>query len=172
MAAIAAMPVPMPAKRSVLDRYDRVLLAAIQHDASASQSELGARANLSTAAVNRRLRLLAQDGVIEGWQARINPAAVGYDLTIVVEVKMESERADLLDDMRKRFEACPQIQQCYYVAGECDFVLIVVVRDMAQYVSLTRQFFHGNNNVRSFKTLVAMDRIKTGVEIPIDDLEP
>ena len=162
----------MSSKRPGLDRYDRILLAAIQNDATVSQSELGVQANLSTAAVNRRLKLLAQHGVIEGYQARVNPEAVGYDLTIVVEVKMESERADLLDDMRQRFDACPQIQQCYYVAGECDFVLIVVVRDMAQYVALTRRLFLGNNNVRSFKTLVAMDRIKTGVKIPIDESAP
>lgn len=156
---------------SRLDSYDRLLLAAIQDDARVPQSELGARANLSTAAVNRRLRLLAEDGVIERYTARINPKAVGYDLTIIVEVKMESERADLLDEMRKKFEACPQIQQCYYVAGECDFVLIFVVRDMKQYVALTRSLFHGNNNVKAFKTFVAMDQIKTGMNVPIDQVD-
>ena len=154
-----------------LDRYDRVLLASIQENAQISQSELGARASLSTAAVNRRLKLLANEGVIERYTARINPEAVGYDLTIVVEVKMESERADQLDDMRRCFEACPQVQQCYYVAGECDFVLIFVVRNMEQYVALTRSLFHGNNNVKAFKTLVAMDRIKTGMSVPIDEEE-
>ncbi|MDS1142283.1 Lrp/AsnC family transcriptional regulator [Pusillimonas sp. SM2304] len=156
----------MPSK---LDSYDRLLLAAIQEDARLPQSELGARANLSTAAVNRRLRLLAKDGVIKHYTACINPKAVGYDLTIVVEVKMESERADLLDEMRRSFEACPQIQQCYYVAGECDFVLIFLVRDMEQYIALTRCLFHGNNNVKAFKTLVVMDQIKTGMSVPIDE---
>ena len=151
-----------------LDDYDRVLLAAIQENARIPQSELGVRANLSTAAVNRRLKLLAGAGVIEGYTALINPKTLGYDLTIIVEVHMESERADLLDEMRRSFEACPQIQQCYYVAGECDFVLVFVVRDMEQYVALTRRLFLGNNNVKSFKTLVAMDRVKAGMTVPID----
>lgn len=154
-----------------LDNYDRMLLAAIQKDAHVSQSELGARANLSTAAVNRRLRLLANEGVIERYTALINPKAVGYDLTIIVEVKMESERGDLLDEMRRSFEMYPQIQQCYYVAGECDFVLVFVVRDMEQYVALTRRLFHGNNNVKAFKTLVAMDRVKVGMNVSIDDID-
>lgn len=151
-----------------LDSYDRLLLAAIQEDGRMPQSALGTRANLSTAAVNRRLRLLTEAGVIEGYTARIKPKAVGYDLTVVVEVKVESERADLLDEMRHGFEVCPQIQQCYYVTGDCDFVLIFLVRDMEQYVALTRQFFHGNMNVKSFKTLVVMDRVKTGSSVTVD----
>lgn len=150
-----------------LDRYDRILLAAIQDDARLAQSELGERASLSTAAVNRRLKRLADDGVIERYTARIDPKAVGYSLTIVVEVMVESERADLLDAMQKRFKACPQIQQCYYVAGECDFVLVFLVRDMEQYVALTRELFHDDNNVKAFKTLVAMDRVKTGMSVAI-----
>ncbi|NYT80545.1 Lrp/AsnC family transcriptional regulator [Alcaligenaceae bacterium] len=116
-----------------LDAFDRLLLSAIQQDARTAQSELGQRANLSTVAVNRRLR-----------------------------------RLDLLQEMQRSFKACPQIQQCYYVAGECDFVLVFLVRDMEQYVALTHTLFHGNNNVKSFKTLVAMDRVKCGMDVPVE----
>jgi Lrp/AsnC family leucine-responsive transcriptional regulator len=151
-----------------LDVHDRTLLAAIQENARIAQSELGERTNLSTAAVNRRLKLLASAGVIERYTACINPKALGYGLTVIVEVNVESERADLLDALQKSFKACPQIQQCYYVAGACDFVLVLLVRDMEQYVELTRGLFHENSNVKAFKTLVAMDRIKTGMRVPIE----
>ncbi len=151
-----------------LDSYDLTLLAALQDNAEVTQSELGERANLSTAAVNRRLKLLKQAGVIERTVACVNPKAVGYPLTIVVDVAVESERADLLDALQQRFQACPQVQQCYYVAGECDFVLIFLVRDMDQYVALTRQLFLDNPNVKAFKTRVVMDRLKTGLGVPID----
>lgn len=151
-----------------LDAFDRLLLSAIQHDARTAQSELGQRANLSTAAVNRRLKILAGAGVIEGYTARLNPKALGYPLTIIVEVQVENERLDLLQEMQRSFKACPQIQQCYYVAGECDFVLVFLVRDMEQYVALTHTLFHDNNNVKSFKTLVAMDRVKCGMDVPVE----
>ena len=150
-----------------LDSYDLILLAAIQENARMSQSELGELANLSAAAVNRRLKLLSQAGVIEGYVARINPKAVGYSLSIIVEVKVESEREELLQSMQRSFKECAQVQQCYYVAGECDFVLVFLVRDMEQYVALTRTLFHGNSNVKSFKTLVAMDPVKTGLCVPL-----
>lgn len=150
-----------------LDRYDRVLLAAIQEDARLPQSALGQRANLSTAAVNRRLRQLAEAGVIERYSACLQPKAVGCGLTLVVEVKAESERADLLGAMRAGFQDCPQVQQCYYVTGEWDFILVCVVRDMAQYTALTRQLFFQSNNVKRFRTLVTMDPVKVSLDVPV-----
>lgn len=72
----------------------------------------------------------------------------------------------LLDAMQRTFMACPQVQQCYYVAGACDFVLVLLVRDMAQYTQLTRKLFFQSNNVKRFKTLVAMSNVKTGLQVP------
>ena len=153
-----------------LDNYDRVLLATLQEDGRVPQSELGQRAHLSTAAVNRRLKLLEGAGVIERFSAHLNPKELGYDLTVLVEVKVENERADLLDEIQRRFAACPQVQQCYYVAGEWDFVLIFLVRSMDQYVELTRKLFFETGNVKSFNTLVAMNRVKTVNTVPVDTL--
>jgi len=151
-----------------LDAYDLKLIAALQNDARTSQSELGARVNLSAAAVNRRLKRMADEGVIEKYTAVVVPEALGYPLAIVAQVEVESERIDLLDAMKRSFQACPQVQQCYYVTGEWDFVLIFTVRNMAQYTELTRQLFFKNNNVRRFKTLVTMSRVKAGLEVPVD----
>ena len=151
-----------------LDTSDRKLLAEVQRNARISQGELGDRVNLSAAAVNRRLKRMADEGVIQKYTAIVAPGALGYALTIVAMVEAESEQIDLLDAMRRAFEECPQIQQCYYVAGEWDFVLIVTVRDMEQYNALTRQLFFANNNVKRFKTLVAMSRVKVGLEVPVD----
>ncbi|AZD30686.1 Lrp/AsnC family transcriptional regulator [Pseudomonas chlororaphis] len=149
-----------------LDAYDLKLLAELQHDARTPQSELGLRVNLSTAAVNRRLKRLSDEGVIERYSAILAPEALGYELSIIVEVAVESERIDQLDALKRSFQACPQVQQCYYVAGECDFVLIFAVRNMAQYNELTRELFFENDNVKRFKTLVAMSRVKVGLEVP------
>ncbi|ALL71414.1 Leucine-responsive regulatory protein (plasmid) [Paraburkholderia caribensis MBA4] len=74
----------------------------------------------------------------------------------------------LLDAMKRTFAQCPQIQQCYYVAGEWDFVLVMTVRNMDQYTELTRQLFFSNNNVKRFKTLVSMSRVKVGLGVPVD----
>lgn len=151
-----------------LDQYDLLLLSALQENSRISQAELGEMASLSTAAVNRRLKLLSANGVIERYSACLSPRALGYDITVIVQVKVENERVDLLDDMQRRFVASPKVQQCYYVAGEWDFILIVLVRSMDQYVALTRELFFEAGNVKSFNSLVAMNRAKTGVSVTID----
>ncbi|ALX14708.1 AsnC family transcriptional regulator [Burkholderia cepacia JBK9] len=151
-----------------LDAFDRKLLMELQRDAQTPQAELGARVNLSTAAVNRRLKRLAEDGVIERYTAVIAPDKVDHPLTIIVNVEVESEQIGQLDAMKRAFERCPQIQQCYYVTGEWDFVLILAVRNMDQYNALTRELFFANNNVKRFKTLVSMSRVKVGLDVPVD----
>jgi DNA-binding Lrp family transcriptional regulator len=152
-----------------LDAFDLQLIAEVQQDAGLSQIELGARVNLSSAAVNRRLKRLTQDGFIKGTVAVVDQEKLGYPLTIVAQVEVESERLDLLDAMKRSFTNCPQVQQCYYVAGEWDFVLVLAVRNMEQYTELTRELFFENNNVKRFKTLVSMSNVKVGLQVPVEE---
>ncbi|MDD2130599.1 Lrp/AsnC family transcriptional regulator [Pseudomonas sp. 17391] len=152
-----------------LDHFDLALLDAVQRDAGTSQLDLGSQVNLSSAAVNRRLKKMTEDGVIRGTVAQVDAQKLGYTLTVIAQVEVENERLDLLDAMKKTFLACPQVQQCFYVAGECDFVLILLVRDMEQYTQLTRELFFQSNNVKRFKTLVSMSNVKTGVFVPTLD---
>lgn len=108
------------------------------------------------------------DGVIDGNVASVDPSRVGRPITIVVEVHIESERLDLLDGAKKSFAEAPEVQQCYYVTGDADFVLIVTVATMSEYEALTRRLFFQNHNVKRFRTLVVMDRIKTSLAVPVD----
>lgn len=152
---------------TALDNIDLQLLDLVQTNSRLSQAELGERVHLSAAAVNRRLKRLIDEGVIVKFGAVLAAPALGHPLTIVVEVETESELIDLLDAMKLAFRSCPQVQQCYYVTGEWDFILVFSVRDMAQYTALTRQLFFKSNNVKRFRTLVAMDVIKAGLDVPI-----
>ena len=152
-----------------LDPFDLALLEAVQQDATTSQQDLGTLVNLSPAAVNRRLKKLNAEGVVRKTVALVDPVAVGYSLTVITEVEVENERLDLLDAMKRTFLACPQVQQCYYVAGECDFVLIMAVKNMEQYTALTRTLFFESNNVKRFKTLVSMSNVKVGLNVPVQE---
>jgi len=73
----------------------------------------------------------------------------------------------LIDQAKQDFATASEVQQCYYVTGEADFVLVVVVASMADYESLARRLFFGNHNVKRFRTFVAMDRVKVGLEVPV-----
>ncbi|TDR33421.1 AsnC family transcriptional regulator [Aquamicrobium defluvii] len=160
--------------RDGLDSFDLAILDILQRDNTIAHRIIGERVNLSAAAVHRRVRRMQENGVITGNFAVVDPARVGQPITIVVEVEVESERLDLLDAARRSFAADPAVQQCYYVTGDADFVLIVTVASMSGYDALTRRLFFGNHNVRRFRTLVVMDRIKTGlaVQLPNPSREP
>lgn len=151
-----------------LDEIDRRLLAAVQADSRLSQAALGTRVGLSAAAVNRRLRRLSDSGVITGVTTVLAPERLGHPLTVIAQVEVESEQAMPLDQVREAFVSCPQVQQCYNVAGDCDFVLVLVVRDMAEYLELTRTLFYGDPNVKRFKTQVVLDRTKVTLDVPLD----
>lgn len=151
-----------------LDDVDRALLTEVQRDARTPQATLATRVGLSAAAVNRRLRRLTDQGYISRTSAVLAPERLGYPLTVIAHVEVVSEQPDVLDRMQASFVACPQVQQCYYVTGEWDFVLVLVVVDMDQYTALTRQLFFASNNVKRFKTLVAMNRAKVTLDIPVE----
>ncbi|WP_262298363.1 Lrp/AsnC family transcriptional regulator [Microvirga sesbaniae] len=152
-----------------LDRYDLAILAILQRNNTTPQRVIGEAVNLSAPAVQRRIRRMEEAGVIEANVAVVDPARVGHPITLIVEVEVISETAALIDAAKRDFAAVPEVQQCYYVTGEADFVLVVVVPTMAAYEALTRRLFFGNNNVKRFRTLVAMDRIKVGLTVPVSD---
>ncbi|MEO5760151.1 MAG: Lrp/AsnC family transcriptional regulator [Mesorhizobium sp.] len=157
----------MPITSPALDSFDLAILSVLQKDNTTPQRLIGEAVNLSAPAVQRRIKRMEQTGVIAANVAVIEPAAVGQPITIFVEVELESERAELIDAAKRQFSAAPEVQQCYYVTGEADFILIITVADMSEYEALTRRLFFDSNNVRKFRTFVAMDRVKVGLTVPL-----
>ncbi|CCF98389.1 MULTISPECIES: Lrp/AsnC family transcriptional regulator [Ralstonia solanacearum species complex] len=151
-----------------LDSYDRKLLRLLQENNKLSQRDLADAVNLSASAVNRRIAALEEAGVIRANVSVVDAAALGRPITILVEVKLENERLDLLDEVCNRFVSRPEVQQVYYVSGDYDFLLVLNVRSMSEYEALTRELFLVSGNVKSFKTQVAMRRAKVTLNVAID----
>ncbi|MCE7071904.1 Lrp/AsnC family transcriptional regulator [Dyadobacter sp. CY327] len=150
-----------------LDHFDIEILAILQEGNLTPQRTIGERVNLSAAAVNRRIKRMEADGVIRANIAVLDAEKVGQRITIIVEVELESEHVDLIDQAKASFLATPEVQQCYYVTGEMDFVLVVSVASMGDYELLTRRLFFNNPNMKRFRTLVAMNCVKVGLSIPL-----
>lgn len=150
-----------------LDNFDLHLLRLVQGDARLTSDRLAAEVGLSPAAVQRRLKRLRDLGVIAATVAVLSPDAVGRPMSFLVEVQLERERGDLLDAFKRQIRGTPEVQQCWYVTGDADFVLVVTARDMADYEAFIRRVFFDNPNIRRFKTAVVMDRVKTGLDLPL-----
>ncbi len=150
-----------------IDDFDRRILALYQHDTRRSAESLGAQVGLSAAAVQRRLKRLREQGVIEAEVAKLAPMILGAAVTLIVAVDIERETAAELDAFKRRMLACVEVQQCYYVTGAADFILVVLSADMDSYQRFTERTLLSDSNVRSFTTHVALERVKTGVAVPI-----
>lgn len=150
-----------------LDDLDYMILARLQSDSRAVAEDIGGDVGLSRAAVQRRIKRLRSSGVITGDVAVLNPAALGLTMTFFVAVELERERAGVLDAFRRQMRGDPYVQQCYYVTGEHDFLLVVIGRDMADFESFTRLALLNNAHIRRFTTSVVMDRVKTGQTLPL-----
>lgn len=99
--------------------------------------------------------------------AIVDPQAVAATITAIVEVKLRDERAITAARAKALFSQTPEVQQCFYVTGGISFVLVIVTPDMPTYEALTRRLFSENELVVDFRTLIALDRVKTGTAIAL-----
>lgn len=150
-----------------LDATDKRLLEVLQRNNRLSADELGERIGVSRSSVQRRMKRFRDEGIIEADISVLSPKAVGRPMTFIVEVELERERTDLLDEFRRSMLALDDVQQCYYVTGHTDFILIVTAADMAAYEAFSRQVFTDNPNIRRFHSDVVVNRVKSGLQVPL-----
>ena len=153
---------------AALDRFDLAILDILQADNTTPQRAIAQAVNLSAPAVQRRIQRLKDSGVIRANVAVLDPVKVGKPLTIVLEVHLDNERPDRTAPLRARIAAEDAVQQCYSVTGEADYLLVVNVASMADYEALTRRLFDGDDNIKRFRTSVALASLKTGLRVPLD----
>ncbi|MFA1676028.1 Lrp/AsnC family transcriptional regulator [Rhizobium mongolense] len=155
-----------------LDRIDGRILQIVQRNNRLTSEEIATQVNLSPSACQRRLKRLRCEGVIEADISVISPKALGRPVTMIVLVSLERERADIVDRFKNSIRATREVMLGFYVTGEADFMLIVTSKSMEDYEQFTRRFFYENPDIKGFKTMVAMDRVKAGYEFPIDLDDP
>lgn len=154
-----------------LDSFDISILNLLQADNFTPQRDIGDKIGLSAAAVQRRVKKLTETGFIVSNTSILNSQKLGNLITICVTVSMENEKIQSIDEAKSIFKSCPEVQQCYYVTGDTDFILIVVVPTMHYYEQLCRRLFFANNNIKRFRSFIATDLVKIGSTITLDHLK-
>jgi DNA-binding Lrp family transcriptional regulator len=150
-----------------LDPFDLAILARLQTNNRLTSDEIARAVHLSPTACQRRIKRLRAEGVIVGDVAVLSASALGRRLTLLVEVVLVRGRADVVESFKALVRAAPEVQQCYYVTGEHDFVLVVTAEDMADYERLTQRLFFGFPHVQKFHTTVVMETVKLGLGLPL-----
>jgi DNA-binding Lrp family transcriptional regulator len=163
----------VPAAESLkLDAFDLAILDILQRGNTTPQREIAQAVHLSAPAVQRRIRRLRESGVIRAEAAQLDASQLGRPLTLLVEVHVHDEHPLRTAGLRQRIADEAAVQQCYAITGEADYLLVITAPTMADYEALTGRLFGGDDNVRRFRTSVALGCLKVGLQVPLDRYGP
>jgi Lrp/AsnC family transcriptional regulator, leucine-responsive regulatory protein len=150
-----------------LDTIDRRILRELQADGRITNLKLAEAVHLSPTAVLERVKRLTHDGVILGYEARLNPALLDAGLMVFIEVLLDRTLPDVLNHFRAAVQARPEILECHLVAGGFDYLLKTRVADMTAYRALLGDSIWSLPGVRETRTYAVMEEVKSTTALAI-----
>jgi len=151
----------------MLDRLDRKILSIIQADATVSVAEIGKRVGLSTTPCWRRIQKMEEDGVIKRRVALLDPASVNVAVTAFVSITTSEHSDEWLRRFAELIRDFPEVVEFYRMAGQVDYLLRVVVPDIAAYDKFYKRLIE-KIKISDVSTTFAMEQIKFTTELPLD----
>ena len=150
-----------------LDRYDRLILKALQRDGRISNVQLAAAVNLSESACLRRVRALEDSGYIDRYAALVNQARAGLSGNIFVHIGLHREEQSELAAFEEAVRDIPEVMECYLMTGEFDYLLRVVVADMADFERLHKGALTRLPGGARVNSSVAIRTVQKKTEVPL-----
>ena len=151
-----------------MDAVDRKILAVVQEDASLSVAEIGQRVGLSSTPCWKRLQKLEAEGVIMRRVAIIDPEKVGLGITVFVSIETGDHSQDWLKKCADVVGAMPEVMEFYRMAGDVDYMLRVVVADIAGYDAFYKKLI-ATVPLKNVTSRFAMERIKSTTALPLGE---
>ena len=149
-----------------MDAIDRKILAVLQEDASLSVAEIGNRVGLSSTPCWKRIQRLEADGVIQTRVALVDQDRIGLGVTVFVSIETGDHSQDWLARFAKVVGAMPEVMEFYRMAGDVDYMLRVVVADMAAYDGFYKRLI-GAVPLKNVTSRFAMEKIKSTTALPV-----
>lgn len=149
-----------------MDAIDRKILQVLQSDARASLQEIGKAVGLSPSPCWERIRRMEAHGVIEGYTVRLNPQALGWNDTVLVQVTLDSHSDNTLEKFGDTLAAIPEVVEAFLVSGEYDYLLRVAVRDTRDYERFLRERLYKIRGIRHSKSGFVLRTLKRS-DVPI-----
>jgi Lrp/AsnC family leucine-responsive transcriptional regulator len=155
----------MPRQPLALDDFDHRLLDLLQRDASRTLTALGDAVGLSASAVQRRLGRYRRNGLLRE-VAVLDPGALPATTLVAALVTMERDTQRVHAAFRARMHAAPEVQQCYALAGDWDYLVLLAVSSVADYREAAERLFVDEGNVKRYDTRLVFDAVKVGLQLP------
>ena len=157
----------MPSQSNQLDKIDRNILRLLQQNARMPHTELARKVGLSTTPCKERVRRLERDGVIQRYQAVLNPSALDRGLVVFVQIRLNRTSQDIFEEFTARAVDLPEIQECYLVSGNFDYLLKARVADMNAYRTLLGETLLTLPGVLESTSYVVMEQVSESLMLPV-----
>lgn len=160
----------MSVSKVKLDRIDVKILQALREDARLSSAELAERVALTSSPCWRRVKRLEDEGVICGYQARLDSSKLGYEVTAFIHISLQMKDTDNLQAFERAVLAIPQVLACHRISGRYDHQLMVVAEDLAAYGTFAETHINGLPGVKEIYTSFVLREVKAPVNPPLPNL--
>lgn len=150
-----------------MDRLDRKILRLLQEDATLAVADIAKKVGLSTTPCWRRIQKLEEDGVIQRRVAILSPEKVNTRVTVFVSVRTGAHNHEWLKRFSEVVHAFPEVVEFYRMSGDVDYLLRVVVPDIAAYDVFYKKLI-AKIDIRDVSSAFAMEQIKYTTELPLD----
>jgi Lrp/AsnC family transcriptional regulator, leucine-responsive regulatory protein len=153
-----------------LDRYDAAILDALQKDGRKPIVELAEQVGLSNTPCARRVKLLEQAGIIQGYTAIIDPAPLGLKVQAFVQVRLARHTDENVEHFRRAVDAMEEIVSCHAMTGNYDLLLQVVVPDLESLSNVVLKKLLRIRFVRDVHSSIVLNTIKRSARVPVRHL--
>lgn len=154
-----------------LDRIDRRLLGLLQADSDRTIRDLAVELGVSAPTCLRRIRRLKQAKLLLGSVAQVDPVRAGFSVRAIFEIKLNRTGGAALRRFEAGMRAREQVAQCFEVAGELDYLVTVIARDMEDLARFIERALSNDDNILSFRTHIVLRRVvdRRTLPIPLED---
>lgn len=150
------------------DSIDTLLLDLIQKDARLTNAELGKIVELSPSGVQKRLRKLEENGIIERYVSILDRRQLGYDLLVFVKVIIQNHAADMVAEFDEAVQGMPEVLESYRIIGDADYLLKVVVKNRDQFDRFLMEQLLKLTSVSRVSSYVVLKEVKETTAIGLD----
>jgi Lrp/AsnC family leucine-responsive transcriptional regulator len=150
-----------------LDRYDKMILAALQRDGRISNVQLAQEVSLSESATLRRVRALEEQGLIDRYAALLNQNKAGLPGNVFVQIGLHREVESDLSAFEEAVRNVPEVMECYLMTGEFDYLLRVVVADMADFERIHKESLTRLPGVARVNSSFGIRTVQRKTELPL-----
>jgi len=152
---------------ATLDATDRRILDRLQVDGRITNSDLARAVHLSPAPCLRRVQRLEARGVIERYVALLDAEEVGLALSVFIAVSLDRQTKDTVDRFEAAVRSYPEVLECYWMAGETDYLLRVAVADLHEYERFLMDHLTRVDGVSNIRSSIAMRQVKYSTALPL-----